>query len=473
LNPDEMAFLSLDELGRCYRDRALSPVEATRAQLNRIERFEPRLNAFRLVDETGALAAAQASEARWLRGEPLGSLDGMPVTVKDNVDLAGFPTRHGSTTTSETPAAADAPVVARLREAGAVFLGKTNLPEFGWTGFAESRLHGITRNPWNVAHGSGGSSGGAAAALAAGIGVVAFGNDGGGSIRGPASFCGVYGMKPTFGRVPHTQETVFATLVAGGPLARSVADAARTLAVMARPDDRDFHAAPAPPVDWLALLAPRLADLRIAWSPDLGSARPDHEVAATTAAAIAALRANGAMIETVGPIIAPLRPVFERFWIAGFARRLRSIPSERWDEIDPGFRRLAEQGLEVGIDEVLQAEAARVALYRRFADLHRKFDILLTPTMPHAAPLAETVYHTPAYDRWDDGIPYTLPFNLTGQPAASIPCGVTSDGLPVGLQVIGARFAERLVLEASLGIEAALAIPAPSPPLSRRLQALN
>ena len=468
-----MAFLSLDELGRRYRDRALSPVEVTRAQLDRIERFEPHLNAFRLVDETGALAAARASEARWLCGEPLGSLDGMPVTIKDNVDLAGFPTRHGSTTTSETPAASDASVVARLREAGAVFLGKTNLPEFGWTGFAESQLHGITRNPWNVAHSSGGSSGGAAAALAAGIGVVAFGNDGGGSIRGPASFCGVYSIKPTFGRVPHTQETVFATLVAGGPLARSVTDAARTLAVMARPDDRDFYAAPAPPQDWLALLAPRLADLRIAWSPDLGGARPDREVAATTEAALAALRASGAMIETVGPIIAPLRPVFERFWIAGFARRLRSIPTERWDEIDPGFRRLAEQGLEVGIDEVLQAEAARVALHRRFAGLHREFDILLTPTMPHAAPLAETVYHTPAYDRWDDGIPYTLPFNLTGQPAASIPCGVTSDGLPVGLQVVGARFAERLVLEASLGIEVALAIPAPSPPLSQHLRALS
>ena len=473
MTPEDIAFASIADLQGTYRSGTLSPVDVARAQFERIARFEPHLNAFRIVDEAGAMAAADASAARWRDGAPRGALDGVPITIKDNVDVAGHPTRHGSLTTSPTPASDDAPVVARLRDAGAVFLGKTNLPEFGWTGLADSRLHGVTRNPWDVSRSSGGSSGGGAAALAAGIGVIAFGNDGGGSIRGPASFCGVYGLKPTFGRVPHMQETLFATLVAGGPLARSVADASTALAIMAGPDDRDFYAAPPPAPDWLDALAPRLADLRFAWSPDLGGARCDDAVAAVVEAAIARLRRHGASIEPVGPVVAPMQPVFERFWIAGFARRLRTIPRERWDEIDPGYRRLAEQGLAVTIAEVLQAEAARVALARRFAELHRRFDILLTPTMPHPAPTADTVYHTPGYDRWDDGVPYTLPFNLTGQPAASIPCGVTADGLPVALQVVGARWAERLVLEASLGIEAALRVPQPHAVLQHRLATLR
>jgi aspartyl-tRNA(Asn)/glutamyl-tRNA(Gln) amidotransferase subunit A len=471
--PDDICYLPLAELGRRYAAGTLSPVAVAERHLERIARLEPHLNAFQIVDRDGAMAAAHAAEARWRGENPRGPLDGVPVTIKDNVDVSGLPTRHGSTTTPEAPAAADSAVVARLREAGAVILGKTTLPEFGWSGLTDSRLKGVTRNPWDVSRSSGGSSGGSAAAVAAGIGTIAFGNDGGGSIRVPSSFCGVFGIKPTFGRVPHVQEGLFATLVAGGPIARSVADASDTLAVMARPDDRDWHALPPPADGWLDDLAPRLTELRLAYAPKLGGAEPDAAVLACVDQAVNTLRRHGARIEDVGPVIAPLRPVFEAFWFAGFARRLRTIPRERWDELDPGYRRLAEQGLGIDVTAVLAAEAARAALGRDFLALHRTYDLLLTPTMPHPAPPADTAYHSQGYDRWRDSVPFTLPFNLTGQPAASLPCGITEDGLPVGLQVVGPKYAERKILEACLAIEAVLGFAQPHQVLLQKLEGLR
>jgi aspartyl-tRNA(Asn)/glutamyl-tRNA(Gln) amidotransferase subunit A len=455
---DDLLTLPLAALTARYRAGSLSPVEATQRHLARIDALEPRLNAFQIVDPAGALAMARASEARWRAATPLGPLDGVPVTIKDNVDIAGHPTRNGSLTTPATPAAADSPAVARLREAGAVFLGKTTLPEFGWKGITDSRLRGVaTRNPWNFARSPGGSTGGGAAALAAGIGTLAFGNDGGGSIRIPACFTGLFGIKPNFGRVPHHPlEGVFATVVSDGPLARSAVDAAAMLAVLARPDDRDWYAAPPPPDGWLDGLTPRLAGLRLAYAPELGGAQPDAQVRARIDATIATLQANGAVIENVGPVIDPLKPAFEPFWLASFAYRLRTIPRERWDEIDPGYVRIAQQGMAIGLEPVLAAAAFRAQLYRRFAELFRRHDLLLTPTTPHAAPPADTVYHTQGYDRWRDAIPYTLPFNLTGLPAVSLPCGLTAEGLPVGLQVVGPKFAERAILEACLAIETLL-----------------
>jgi aspartyl-tRNA(Asn)/glutamyl-tRNA(Gln) amidotransferase subunit A len=467
--PADICFLSLAELAARYRAGTLSPVQVAELHLARIAAFEPHLNAFQIVDRAGALAAAREAQARIAGKRALGPLDGVPVTIKDNVDVAGFATRHGSLTTPDTPAETDSPVVARLREAGAVILGKTSLPEFGWSGLTDSRLNGTTRNPWNLERSSGGSSGGAAAALAAGIAGVAFGNDGGGSIRVPSSFCGVFGIKPTFGRVPHVQEGLFATLVAGGPIARSVTDAATTLAVMARPDARDWHALPPPADDWLARLAPRLDGLRLAYAPELGGAEPDASVRGCVNDAIATLRRHGARIEEVGPVSPPLRPQFEALWLAGIARRLRTIPRERWDEIDPGYLRLAEQGLGIGVEAVLEAEAARARLGRVFVALHQTFDLLLTPTMPHPAPFAATPYHSQGYDRWRDSIPYTLPFNLTGQPAATLLCGLTAEGLPVGLQVVGPKYAERMILEACLAIERVLEFAQPHPRLLQNL----
>lgn len=460
---DDPCFISIAELHARYADATLSPVEVARAHLARALRLAPQLQAFQLIDEAGVLRAAEASETRWRSGAPVGALDGVPLTIKDNVDVAGFPTRHGSRTSDDTPAATDAPVTGRLREAGAVILGKTRLPEFGWKGLTDGPLQDQpTRNPWNLAHTPGGSSGGAAASVAAGIGTVAFGNDGGGSIRGPASFCGLFGIKPTFGRVPHEKhEGPFGTLVAGGPLTREVADAIVTLEVMARPDERDPLALPPPLPGWLSGLRPRLRDLRLAYAPELGGIAPDAEVRRVVDGAVAALSTHGARIVELGAVIDPLQGAFEPYWLAGFAKRLRAIPHERRDEMDPQLRRLAEQGLEIGIEQLLAGEAARAALGRTFAALHRDHDLLLTPSMPRAAPLVETIYHTPEYDRWRDGVPYSLPFNLTGQPAATIPCGATGAGLPVGLQVVGPRFAERMILEACLAIEQVLGLVPP------------
>ena len=267
----------------------------------------------------------------------------------------------------------------------------------------------------------------------------------------------MFGIKPSAGRVPHHPRAgLFSTLSSGGPLARSVADAAILLGVMARPDDRDFYALPAPDAGWLDGLVPRLAELRIGYAPGLGGAVPDADVENSVAAAIGRLRAAGARIEDLGPVIEPLERRFRPFWIAGMADRLRTIPRARWDELDPGYLALAEAGLAVGADAVLAGEAARIALHQTFAELHRRCDVLLTPATPHPAPPAETVYHSAGYDRWRDAVCYTLPFNLTGQPAASLPCGLTGAGLPVGLQVVGPRHADRLVLEACLGIERVL-----------------
>ncbi|MDR3535571.1 MAG: amidase [Acetobacteraceae bacterium] len=471
----DLAFLSIAELGRRYAEGSLSPVDVADLHLRRIERLDPHLRAFQLVDVAGARSAALASHARWRSGAALGPLDGVPVTIKDNVDWAGFPTRHGSLTTPDTPAEADSPVVARLREAGCVLLGKTTLPEFGWKGLTDSRLLGVpTRNPWDLARSPGGSTGGGAAAVAAGIGTIAFGNDGGGSIRGPAALSGVFGIKPTFGRVPHhLQEGQFATLVAGGPLARSVTDAAVTLAIMAQPDDRDWFALPPAPHDWLAGLHPRLKDVRFAYAPALGGAEPDPAVRQAVDAAIERLRAAGAVVEDVGPVFDPLKPLFEPYWTAGMARRLRTMPQAQRDDLDPGYRALAEQGLDVDVPQLLAAEAGRAALGRRMAMFHRDHPILLTPTMIRLPPPVETIYHTPDYDRWKVGVPYTLPFNLTGQPGASILCGVSAEGLPVGLQVVAARYQERLVLEACLAIEQVLGYGPLHPVLRAHLQTLE
>ncbi|RKK03858.1 amidase [Pseudoroseomonas wenyumeiae] len=470
---DEICYLSAAALGRRYAKGELSPVDVAEQHLARLEALEPALNAFQLVDREGALAAAREAAGRWERGEARGPLDGVPVTIKDNVDMKGWPTRNGSTTSKATPVAEDAPVVARLREEGAVFLGKTTTPEFAWKGITDSQLKGFTRNPWALDRSPGGSSGGAAAALAAGIGTLAYGNDGGGSIRIPSAFCGLFGIKPTFGRVPHHPvEGVFATVSAGGPLARHVADAALALQVMARPDRRDWYALPQPPEDWLAELRPRLRGLRFAYAPNLGEVEPDQDIRACLEQTIARLREAGATVEEVGPVIRPLPPVFQDFWMASFAHLLRGVPRERWDELDPNFRDVAERGLAVSAEQVVAGEVARARLHRHFAELHARHDLLLTPTTPHAAPPVETLYHSPAYDRWRDGVAYTLPFNLTGQPAASIFCGVTGSGLPVGLQIAGPKYGERLILEASLGIEALQQEDTPHPRLMAKLEEL-
>ena len=464
---DTVAFMTAIELVARYRAGDLSPVEATETALARLERFEPVLNAFQLVDAEGARAAAKASEDRWAQGAPAGPLDGVPLTIKDIVLTRGWPTLNGSLTVDPDQAwDVDCPSVARLRESGAVLLGKTTTPEFGWKGITDSPLGGVTRNPWNPAHSPGGSSGGAAAALAAGIGNLAHGTDGGGSIRIPASYSGLFGIKPSFGRVPHApRESPYSTLSSNGPLARSVRDAALMLNVLALPDTRDWYAIEYVAHDWLDGLDDGIQGLRIGYAPELGGAQPEPEVRSLVDAAAARFAELGAEVEDVGPVFEPLRPTFEQYWVAGFGHILKGIPADKHDLLDPGFRALAERGLAVGLDDYEAAVSARVAQGDAMSAFHARHDLLLTPTLPTPPPPAETIYHSAGFDRWDHATPYTVPFNLTGQPAASMPCGLTDDGLPVGLQVIGPRFAEATVLRACRAYEAAHGLVQPHPKL--------
>jgi len=443
---DDLCDLTVHRLLRAYRRRELSPAVVVEAHLQRIEKLEPTLNAFTLVDPDAARRAAAASTNRWSRGEPIGELDGVPVTVKDIVAMAGYPTSEGSVVTSTEPARTDHPAVARLREANAVFLGKTTTSEFGWKGMTDTPRFGVTRNPWDADHTPGGSSGGAAASLAAGIGAAAHGNDGGGSIRIPASYCGLFGLKPTYGRVPQAPvDSPFSSLTANGPLARSVEDAALLLNVLSRPDLRDWHAVPHDPRDWRVGINDGIGGLKLAYSETLGGATVDPAVAATCRAAVDRLSDAGADITEVGEVFEPLRPQLEGYWKAGFATRLNAIPSDRWSELDPGFRELAQEGMDFDVHAMAAANGARARLVETMRRFHLDFDVLVTPTMPTLPPTVDTVYHSPGFDRWDHAVPFTVPFNYTGQPAASIPAGV-SGGLPVGLQLVATLFREDLVL---------------------------
>ncbi|MCW5747838.1 MAG: amidase [Alphaproteobacteria bacterium] len=448
-------WLTATELRTLYRRGALSPVEAAETALARIDRYNGALNAFMIIDRDGALAQARAAEARWRNGRPLSPLDGVPVTIKDTVDLKGFPTRAGSRTTPEAPAAQDCPEAARLREAGCVILGKTTTPEYGWKGMTDGPLFGTTRNPWNLERTPGGSSGGAAAALAAGIGTLALGTDGGGSVRIPATHCGLFGLKPTFGRVPHAPHRgAFTTLVATGPITRSVADAALMLNEMARPDARDWYALPYAAEDFGADLWAGVAGLKIAVSTSFGGAQTDPEIATLVQAAAQALEGLGAHVEQVGDVTAPLRPRFEKYWLAGLGETLSRIAKERWPELDPGFLKLAEIGQSVSRAEAYAGELARIELGTEMALFHQTYDLLLMPTIPAPPVNASMPYHAQGNDRWARATPFTVAFNYTGQPCATIRCGFTSDGMPAGLQIVGAKYSERLILRAAAAYEA-------------------
>jgi aspartyl-tRNA(Asn)/glutamyl-tRNA(Gln) amidotransferase subunit A len=468
-------FPTVVSLLRAYGRGELTPEAATDAALARIKATEPILNAFQIVDEAGAREAAAASAKRWAEGRPLGPMDGIPLSIKDIVATRDWPTLSGSRTEdSNGPWDVDAPAVARLREGGAVILGKTTTPEFGWKGMTDSPLAGITRNPWNPTHTPGGSSGGAAASLAAGIGAVAHGTDGGVSIRIPSNYCGLYGIKPTYGRVPHApNERPFSTLSSSGPIARTVTDAALFLNIITQPDDRDCRALPPDGRDYRIGLEDGVRGLRLAYAPSLGGAEVAPEILAATDEAVEIFKDLGAEVENVGEVIAPLRPRFESYWLAGFATRVRDMSAEKRDLLEPDFRALAEAGLDVDIGEYLRGEGERTRLGVEFATLHRDYDLLLTPTQPTLPPKVETRYHSPEFDRWRHAVPFTVPFNLTGQPAASMPCGVSDSGLPIGLQIAGPRFADALVLRASRAFEAARQIPLPHPALQGSLERIT
>jgi aspartyl-tRNA(Asn)/glutamyl-tRNA(Gln) amidotransferase subunit A len=451
---DDLAYLTAENLMARYRDKSLSPVEATEAALNRIERHNGPVNAFVLIDREGALAAARASEARWAKGAPQGLVDGVPTTVKDLVWAKGWPMRSGSLTSSEAPSAADAPIVARLREHGAVFLGKTTTPEFGWKGVTDSRLTGITRNPWDTSVTPGGSSGGAVVAAALGMGALHTGGDGGGSIRIPASFTGVFGIKPSYGRVPRYPTGSHGTLSHAGPIARTVTDAALMLNVISGPDARDWFSLPYDDRDWRVGLEDGVAGLRIAFSPALGFATVDPEVAALVDAAARLFETLGARVERADPGIEDPIDVFIPHWYGGTAHSVRDFTKTQLDQLDPGLREIVELGKDVTLTDYLTAVEGRIALGIHMKRFHEKYDLLLTPTMP--IPAFEAGRELPpgsTADRWMSWSPFTYPFNLTQQPAASVPCGFTKGGLPVGLQIVGGMYEDATVLRACRAFE--------------------
>ena len=462
----DSATLSAATLLRLYRRRELSPVEVTRACLARIARWNDRVHAFCHVDEVGALAAAEASEQRWLRGEPLGLLDGVPVTIKDLVLTRGWTARRGShATEGHPPAAADAPATARLREEGAVLLGSTTTPEFGWKGVTDNPLGHLARNPWDVSRTPGGSSGGAAVAAALGMGALHVGTDGGGSIRIPSSFTGIVGLKPTFGRVPAWPLSPFGTVAHLGPMTRTVEDAALMLTVISRPDIRDWHALPPDGRDYRIGLERGIAGLRIAASPDFGFVEVDPEVAAAFTAALAVLADLGARIDLVDPPVGRPGSIFARTWFPAAGRVLEKLPPEIRPRLDPGFVAMAEQGARYSRADIQDAMLERGELGVAMQAFLSDYDLLATPSTALPAFAAGVEYPDPQRpERWSDWATFSYPFNLTQQPAISVPCGFTAAGLPIGLQLAAAKYADALVLRAARAFEAARPQPMPEAP---------
>ena len=400
------------ELVEGYRRKTISPVEATRAALAAIDRYDPMVNAFVLVDADSAMAAAKASEARWHAGRPLGPADGLPTSIKDALWTRGWPTLRGSWLIGEAgPWDEDAPSVARLRETGAVLLGKTTTPEYSWKGVTDSPRYGVTGNPWNPATTAGGSSGGSAAAVCLGMGVWSVGTDGGGSVRIPAGFTGTVALKPTYGLVPLYPPSPFGTLSHVGPMTRTVRDAAALLDVITGFDARDWSAQPRP---------------------------------------------TGARVDEVDPGFADPVQAFHVLWFSGEAKALEPYGDTVDDRVDPGLRRTAAVGSTYSASDYLDAVAVRMRLGQLMGQFHQTYDVLVTPTLPLPAFAAgQDVPDGWTSPDWTSWTPYTYPFNLTQQPALSVPCGSTSAGLPIGLQIVGPRHADALVLRVGQAYESA------------------
>jgi aspartyl-tRNA(Asn)/glutamyl-tRNA(Gln) amidotransferase subunit A len=456
MTSDDIAFASATELLEGYRSKAISPVETVTALLDRAEALQPKLNAFTLLDRDGAVAPARAAEQRWQRGEPIGPLDGVPVTVKDLMLTRGFPTLRGSRLIDpDQDWSEDSPGVARLKEAGAVILGKTTTPEFGWKALGDSPLTGVTRNPWHPTRTSGGSSAGAAAACAAGIGALHLGSDGAGSIRIPAAFCGVFGLKPSFGRVPAHPPSPMGLLSHHGPLTRTVRDAALMLNVLSRPDPRDPYGLPTEERDYRDGLDAGVKGWRVAYSPNLGYARVEPEIAAAVTAAALRFEELGAKVDQVGAIFPSPREALLTLWGAGAARVLAGYSAERRQVCDPGLLAVVAAGEKVDGVDYLGADLTRTALGKTMGEFHQTYDLLLTPMMPvPALPTGQDLNDPATETHWIDWSPFSYPFNMTRQPAASIPCGLTASGLPIGLQIVGPLYADARVLRAARAFEA-------------------
>jgi len=458
---DDPALMTAEELLGHYARRSLGPVEVLQAVTERVARHNPGINAFAVMTPQ-ALAAAGESEARWRIGRPLGALDGVPVTVKDLLDLAGHPTRRGSRLTEAAPALEDSPAVAGLKAAGAVVIGKTTTTEFGWKSPGDCPLHGITRNPWNPAHTPGGSSSGAAAAAAAAFGPLHIGTDAGGSIRIPAAWSGVVGLKPSFGRVPQWPLGAFGHVAVAGPITRSVRDAALMLGAMARFDLRDPYALPDEPRDWREGIEEGVAELRVAVLRRPGFEAPvDWEGIAAVEDAARMLMEAGAEVEEADPGLPDTRDIFGRIWGVALARLVHGFPEGRRQLLDPGLLEVSRAAGGLAAIEFLDGEAMRLQAAHAMARFHQKYDLVLCPTVPTAAPPAEAPVADPVHALWHDWAPWTFAFNLTRQPAIAVPMGFTAEGMPRSVQLAAALYRDDLVLRAARTLEVAQPFPMP------------
>jgi Asp-tRNA(Asn)/Glu-tRNA(Gln) amidotransferase A subunit family amidase len=453
--------LSAAELSAAYRARQLSPLEVTRELLAHVERWEPVLCATYALDPQGALEAARASQARWMQGRPLSPLDGVPCTIKENIATRGVPVPLGTAATVLAPAADDAPPAARLRESGCVFLAKTTMPDWGMLSSGLSSFHRLARNPWNPALNPGGSSAGAGAAAAAGYGPLHLGTDIGGSIRLPAGWCGVFGFKPSNGRVPIKPPYIGRV---AGPMTRTVLDAALMMAPLSRPDARDTMSLPAQDIAWSALDLD-LRGLRLGLQMDAGWGLPvDPEVAA-------AVQAAARLLEGAGAVVEPLQPFSTREMVDGIDRfwRMRSwldfeaLPPARREQVLPYIRRWIASGERLTGAEVFRGFSQIAVLREAAVAACAPFDFVLSPVSPVASFPAEWASPLNDPERPFEHIAFTLPFNMSEQPAASIDCGHTADGRPIGLQIAGRRHDDLGVLRLARAWEQMRPAPRPWP----------
>jgi len=447
----ELHQLSAVELSALYRRRQASPVEALRAVLAHIERCEPQIRALYAVDADAALRSAQASEARWAQGAPLSAIDGVPGTIKENIASKGTPVPLGTAATELVPAADDAPPVARWREAGAMLLAKTTMPDYGMLSSGLSSFHPLTRNPWNLAKNPGGSSAGAGAAAAAGYGPLHVGTDIGGSIRLPAGWCGVFGLKPSLGRIPI--KPPFAGRVAG-PMTRTVGDAALLMAELSKPDWRDAMSLPYQLIAWTALERD-VKGLRLGLQLDAGWGL------AVQPAVRAAVEAAARLFEAAGAIVEPMAAFSTRAMIDGMDAfwRFRSwldisaLPAERRNKVLPYIRQWADGGERLTATELYHGYSQMAALRDAAVAACQPYDFVLSPVSPVVTYAAEWAGPTNDPARPLEHIAFTLPFNMSEQPSASINCGYTDDGLPIGLQITGRRHDDLGVLQVARAFE--------------------
>jgi Asp-tRNA(Asn)/Glu-tRNA(Gln) amidotransferase A subunit family amidase len=448
---DELCFLPARELLRRYRARSLSPVEVTRAVLDRIADVNPHINALYYIDAERALAATRDAERRWHRGAPMGALDGVPVTLKDSVRAAGMPTPNGTRALADRPdEPQDSPVTARLREHGAIIVGKTTMPDFGMIPSGISSLHGVTRNPWNPERNPGGSSSGAGAAVASGLGPLAVGSDIGGSIRIPAAFCGIVGLKPSYGRVPIADP--WPALVAG-PMARSVADVALLLRVISGPDARDYTSLPWDDRDYLDRIDTGVRGLRIGLLTDMGFGPPVHPEIRSL------IEAAAGVFTSLGAVVTPMPPVFDEDPEPDFDHMMQAygwadfstLPPERQALVLPQIAEWCRKGERMSAAELTRATAGIGQTRRRVIATCAAYDYVIGPTMA-IEPFAAELPWAPGGTQHN---PFCFPFNLSEQPALSLCCGFTAGGLPVGLQIIGRRFDDAGVLRVAHAYEAA------------------